>query len=190
MTPRLSTVPFLLAATFATPALAATEYGFLSLRNTDFVVLLAFILFVGVLIWFGVPGRVAAMLDQRAQGIERELSEARAIREEAQTLLGSFEQKRRDVADQASRIVAQAREEGQLAAAQAREDAARAVERRIASAEERIAAAQAKAIREVRDRAVTLAVAAAREVLVQQMTPADRERMVEQSIATVGAKLH
>lgn len=183
-------IALLLAASFATPALAATEYGFFSLRNTDFVVLLAFILFVGVLLWYGVPGRVAAMLDARAQGIARELSEARAIREEAQALLGSFEQKRREVAEQAARIVAQAREEASRAAAQAREDAARAVERRIASAEERIAAAQAKAIRDVRDRAVTLAVAAAREVLAQQMTPADRERLVEQSIATVGARLH
>ena len=185
---RLSLSIFL-AATFATPAFAATEYGFISLRNTDFVVLLAFLLFVGVLLWFGVPGRVAAMLDQRAQGIDRELSEARAIREEARTLLASFEQQRHEMADQAARIVTQAREEAQRAAVQAREDAARAVQRRITGAEERISAAQAKAVREVRDRAVALAIAAAREVLVQQMTPADRERLVEQSIATVGTRL-
>ena len=188
MTKRL--VAVLLTATVSTPAWAEEHYGFVSLRNTDFVVLLAFLLFVGVLLWYGVPRRVAAMLDQRAQGIQTELSEARAIREEAQTLLASFEQQRREVADQAKRIVAQAREEANRAAAQAREDAARAVQRRITGAEERISAAQAKAIREVRDRAVTLAIAAAREVLVQQMTPADRERLVEDSIATVGARLH
>ena len=57
-------------AALATPALAAgEEYGFVSLRNTDFVVLLAFLLFVGVLLWFGVPRRVAAMLDARAQAV-------------------------------------------------------------------------------------------------------------------------
>jgi F-type H+-transporting ATPase subunit b len=176
---------------FATPAFAAgEEYGFFSLRNTDFVVLLAFILFVGVLIYFGVPRRIAQMLDQRAQGIERELGEARALRDEAQALLASFEQKRRDVADQSARIVATAREEAERAAAQAREDAARAVQRRIASAEERIAAAEARAVREVRDRAVSVAVAAAREVLAAQMTPAAQERLVEDSIRQVGAKLH
>jgi F-type H+-transporting ATPase subunit b len=185
---RLLTPAILLVAT---PAFAAgEEYGFFSLRNTDFVVLLAFVLFVGVLLWYGVPGRVGQMLDQRAQGIERELGEARALRDEAQALLASFEQKRREVAEQSARIVATAREEAERAAVQAREDAARAVERRIAAAEERIAAAQAKAVREVRDRAVAVAVAAAREVLERQLTPADRDRLVEQSIATVGQRFH
>lgn len=188
MTPRL-VLTILLAAALATPAMAATEYGFFSLRNTDFVVLLAFLLFVAALLYWGVPRRIAAMLDSRAAGIERELNEARAIREEAQTLLASFEQKHREVLDQAARILAQAQEEASRAAARAREDAARAVQRRISSAEGRIAAAEAKAIREVRDRAVAVAIAAAREVLASQMTPADRDRLVDQSIAMVGAKL-
>ena len=163
---------------------------FLTLRTPEFIVFLAFLLFVGILAYFGVPRRVAGMLDQRAEGIGRELSEARAVRQEAQTLLDSFEQKRRDVADQASRIVAQAREEAQAAAAQAREDAARAVQRRIQGAEEQIAAAQAKAIRQVRDQAASVAIAAARDVLAQQLTAADQSRLLDQSIATVGAKLH
>lgn len=177
-------------ALLATPAAAATEYGFVSLRNTDFVVLLAFLLFVAVLLWFGVPRRVAALLDARAQGIAKDLAEARAIREEAQALLASFDAKRREMADQAARIVATAQEEAQRAAQQAREDAARAVQRRIQSAEEQIAAAESRAIREVRDRAVAAAVAAAREVLAAQMGPADQARLIDQSIAAVGARLH
>ena len=181
--------PFFVA--LATPAFAAgEEYGFVSLRNTDFVVLLAFLLFVGVLIYFGVPGRVTRLLDTRSEGIAKELAEARAIRDEAQALLASFDAKRREMADQAARIVAQAQDEAQRAAQQAREDAARAVQRRIQSAEEQLAAAEARAIREVRDRAVTAAIAAAREVLASQMGPADQARLIDQSIATVGAKLH
>jgi hypothetical protein len=35
-----------------------------------------------------------------------------------------------------------------------------------------------------------VAVAAAREVLERQLTPADRDRLVEQSIATVGQRFH
>lgn len=179
-----------LVALLATPAMAATEYGFFSLRNTDFVVLLAFILFVGVLLYFRVPARVTSLLDARSQGIAKELAEAKAIREEAQTLLASFDAKRREMADQAARIVATAQEEAQRAAAQAREDAAKAVQRRIQSAEEQLAAAEARAIRDVRDRAVTAAIAAAREVLAAQIGPADQARLIDQSIATVGAKLH
>ena len=168
-----------------------TAHGpFLTLQNTEFVVFLAFVLFVAIVMWFGVPRRLAGLLDQRAETIRGELVEARALREEAQTLLSSFEQKRREMAEQAERIVAEARAGAERAAAQAREDAARAVQRRIASAEERIAAAEGKAIREVKDRAVTVAVAAAQEVLATQMTAAQASRLVDESIATVGAKLH
>ena len=174
----------------ASPALAATEYGFFSLHNTDFVVLLSFLVLVGLLLYFRVPATITGLLDRRSEQIRQDLAEARALREEAQTLLVSFDRKRQEMAEQSQRIVAQAREEAERAAAKAREDATRAVQRRVQGAEEQIAAAQAKAIREVKDRAVAVAIAAARDVISQQLTPADRDRLVEQSIQTVGAKLH
>ena len=56
----------------ASPALAASG-PFFSLGNTDFVVLVAFILFIGVLLYFKVPTLVGGMLDKRAEGIKSEL---------------------------------------------------------------------------------------------------------------------
>ncbi|TNC68805.1 F0F1 ATP synthase subunit B [Rubellimicrobium roseum] len=184
---KLATLALTLAAS---PAFAATEYGFFSLHNTNFIVLLAFLLVVGILVWFGVPKMIGDLLDRRAEGIRKDLAEARALREEAQTLVASFDRKRQEMAAQADRIVADARAEAERAAAQAKADAAQAVQRRIQGAEEQIAAAQAKAIREVKDRAVTVAIAAAQEVLAQQMTPAARGQLIDDSIATVGQRLH
>ena len=48
-------------------------------------------------------------VDQDSQFPVARLDEARALREEAQTLLASYERKQREVADQADRIVAQAK---------------------------------------------------------------------------------
>jgi len=84
----------------AGPALAA-DGPFVSLRNTDFVVLLAFLGFVAVLVYFKVPGLLGSMLDKRADTIQSELDEARSLREEAQSLLASYERKQRDVQAQA-----------------------------------------------------------------------------------------
>ena len=64
------------------PALAASG-PFFSLRNTDFVVTIAFLLFVGVLAYFKVPALVGNLLDKRAAGIQADLNEAKALREEA-----------------------------------------------------------------------------------------------------------
>ena len=82
----------LFALTAASPAFAASG-PFFSLGNTDFVVLIAFIVFIGVLFYFKVPGMIGGMLDKRADDIKSELDEARALREEAQTILASYERK-------------------------------------------------------------------------------------------------
>ncbi len=173
----------------ASPALAATG-PFISLKNTNFIVLIAFLLFIGALVYLKVPGIVAGMLDKRADAIRAELDEAKALREEAQTVLATYERKQREVKDQADRIVEHAREEARLAAEQAKADLKASMARRIAAAEDQIASAQAKVVREVRDEAVAVAVAAAREVIAAQMTAARGNKLIDEAIATVEAKLH
>ena len=71
----------------ASPAFAAKDKPFFSLANTDFVVLISFLLFVGVLVYFKVPGLLGGLLDKRADGIRADLNEAKSLREEAQTVL-------------------------------------------------------------------------------------------------------
>ena len=177
------------AAVVASPAAAATG-PFFSLHNTNFIVLLAFILFIAVLIYFKVPGMIGSMLDKRAGGIEAELSEAKALREEAQALLASYERKQKEVAEQSERIVAKAKEEARQAAEQAKADLEASMARRMAGAEEQIASAEARAVKEVKDQAVVVAVAAAREVIAKQMTAQAANKMIDDSIAAVESKLH
>ncbi|AXI45036.1 ATP F0F1 synthase subunit B [Sulfitobacter sp. SK012] len=178
-----------MAAFVTSPALAAGD-RFFSLANTDFVVLLAFLLFIAVLFYFKVPGMVAGMLDKRAEGITTELEEARALREEAQSIFVSYKQKLKEVDEKAARIVASAKEEALAAAELAREAEAKSRVRRMAAAEEQIASAQAAAVKEVRDQAATIAVAVAREVIAKQMTAADGNKLIDAAIADVDAKLH
>lgn len=176
-------------AAFASPAFAA-KGPFFSLGNTDFVVLLGFILFIVVLVYFNVPGLLIGLLDKRADDIRSELDEARALREEAQALLASYERKQAEVKGQADRIVAQAKEEASLAADQAREELKKTVARRLEAAQAQIASAEAAAVKQVRDQAATVAVAAARDVVAGQMTAATADSLIDDSIAQVGAKLH
>lgn len=173
----------------AQPAFAATG-PFVSLKNTDFVVLLAFLFFVGVLVYFKVPALVGKMLDGRATSIRAELDEARALREEAQALLASYDRKQKEVQGQADRIVAQAKDEATKAAAQAKEDIKASVARRLAGAEEQIAAAQAAAVKDIKNRAVTVAIGAANDILAKQMDAKGSNALIDDAIAQVGAKLH
>ena len=178
-----------LFALFATPAFAA-KGPFFSLGNTDFVVLLGFIVFIGVLIYFKVPGLLMGMLDKRAEDIKKDLDEARSLREEAQALLASYERKQQEVQEQANRIVAKAREDAESAAEQAKEDLKTSIARRLAAAEDQIASAEASAVKDVRDTAIGVAVAAAQEVIAKQTTASAANKLIDDGIAEVSAKLH
>lgn len=182
--------PALALALSAGPALAAGDKPFLSLANTDFVVLIAFLVFIGILLYFRVPSIIGGLLDKRAAAIRAELDEARSLREEAQALLASYERKQKDVQAQSDRIVEAAREEALRAAAAAKEEIRASVARRIASAEEQIASAEAAAVRDVKDRAVVVAVAAAQDLIAAQMTAARGNKLIDDAISVVEAKLH
>ena len=174
----------------ASPVFAAGDKPFFSLANTDFVVTIGFVVFVGILLYFKVPALVGGMLYKRAESIKSELDEARALRDEAQALLASYERKQKDVQEQAERIVASAKQEATNAAAAAKDDIARSITRRLAAAEEQIASAEANAVKEVRDQAIVVAVAAAKEVLAKQMDAAAAGALIDNAIDVVGEKLH
>lgn len=187
---------FAAAALMPLAALAAEDgalpHGLLqpSLRNTDFIVLISFLLFIGVLIYFKVPSLLMGLLDKRAEQIRSDLDEARALREEAQAILAGYERKQREVSEQAERIIAQARRDATEAAEQAKEDLKASIARRIRAAEDQIANAEQKAVRHVRDRAIEVAVAAAAEVLKQQTGAAEANRLIDSSIEEVAARLN
>jgi F-type H+-transporting ATPase subunit b len=178
-----------LFAVTASPALAA-KGPFFSLGNTDFVVWIAFLIFVGILLYFKVPSKVGEMLDGRAASIKADLDEAKALREEAQSLLASYERKQKEVQEQADRIVAQAKDEATKAAAAAKDEIASSIARRMASAEEQIESAQSAAVKDVRDQAISVAVGAAKAVMAKQMDAKGANALIDDAIATVGDRLH
>jgi F-type H+-transporting ATPase subunit b len=179
----------ILLTLLASPAMAATG-PFFSLQNTNFVVLIAFLAFLGILIYMKVPAKLTGMLDARAATIKAELDEARSLREEAKSILATYERRQKEVQEQADRIVAQAKDEAMAAAEQAKADLKTAIARRLASATEQIASAEANAIRQVREQAISVAVAAAGDVLSKQMTAEAASTSIDEAIAQVEARMH
>jgi F-type H+-transporting ATPase subunit b len=173
----------------AHPALASSG-PFFSLHNTDFVVLIAFLVFVAIVLWAKVPAKISGLLDKRAAGIKSDLDEARALREEAQSILATYERKAREVQAQADAIVTAAKRDAQAAADQAKADLQTSIARRLKAAEDQIASAESQAVKAVKDQAVQVAVAAAGEVLAKQLSASEKGKTIDAAIAEVKARLH
>jgi F-type H+-transporting ATPase subunit b len=156
----------------------------------EFWVTVAFLVFVLVLLYYKVPALIAKVLDQRADGIRKELDEARRVREEAQTLLADYQRKHRSVGEEAEAIVAQARHEAAAFAEETRRTLQEQLERRTKLAEEKIARAEGQAVDEVRAAAVDLAIAAAEKILREKASGAAAAALIDQSIRDLKTRLN
>jgi F-type H+-transporting ATPase subunit b len=160
------------------------------LHDPAFWVAIAFIGFIGVALYFKLPGMLAKTLDERAAKIKHELEEAQRLREEAQALFAEYQRKTRGAEKEAEEILAFAKEESKRQAAQAKQDLEDLMTRRAAMAEAKIAQAEAQAVQDVRNAAVDVAVAAAERLLAQEMAGDKADALLDQSISELKTKLH
>jgi F-type H+-transporting ATPase subunit b len=163
--------------------------AFLDFHSPEFWVAVAFILFI-VLAGRPIFRAVAGQLDARAARIKAELEEAQRLRDEAQTLLADYQRKQREAMKEAEEILAHARDEAARLKTEAAANLATTLERREKMAIDKIAQAEAQALKEVRNEAIDIAVAAAERVLAKAVDESRQAALVDQAIGELGAKLH
>lgn len=160
------------------------------LYNSTYAVAISLFLFIGLLAYLGVHKVIGKKLDERADGIRDDLNDAKRLREEAQELFADFERKQKSVEGQAEEIIARAKTEAEAAAVKAKEDLAVSIERRLKAADDQIALAESEAVKEVKDKAVSVAIAAASKILTEKLGSDKAEGLVDSAIKDVGARLH
>ena len=158
--------------------------------NPEFWVMIAFLCFMGLLAYMGVPKMLIKSLDDRADQIRRELDEARRLREEAQQLLADYQKKAREAETEAKSIIDQARVQAEAMATGMRTSLIESLERRTKQAEDKIARAEAQAVGEVRAAAVDTAIAAAERILTSRVSGATGATLVDQGIRDLKGKLN
>ncbi|HEY1505419.1 MAG TPA: F0F1 ATP synthase subunit B [Stellaceae bacterium] len=157
--------------------------------EAEFWVLVAFVIAIGFLI-SKVKDPITRSLDARAAKIKADLDEAQKLREEAQAKLAEFQLKQRDALKEAEGIIALAKEEAQRLAAQGAKDLEAAIERRRRMAQEKIALEEQKAMTDLRNVAVDVAVAALRRILTEDLDPAHQAALIDNAINALPPTLH
>lgn len=159
-------------------------------EDPEFWVAVALLIFIGAMAYYKVHSLVADSLDMRARQIADQLDEARRLREEAQTLLASYERKQRNAAREAEEIVSLAREEAERIAAENEAKLADLMERRTRQARERIAQTEAQAMRQVRATSADIAIDVARRLIEQTLDEGKRVEMAGKAIADLEKNIH
>ncbi|MGF1650048.1 MAG: F0F1 ATP synthase subunit B [Hyphomicrobiaceae bacterium] len=159
------------------------------LANPEFWVALAFVIFVGFMVYLKVPGMIGAALDKRAERIRNELDEARRLREDAKQLLTDYQRKAAKAEDEAREIITRAETEAQLLAEETRRALAEAFERRMRIADEKIARAEAQAVADIRAAAIEQSALIAEGYFRATGSGSDGQ-LIDDAIRAVGRKFN
>jgi F-type H+-transporting ATPase subunit b len=159
------------------------------IKEPEFWVAIAFVLFIGVLIYVGAHKKIIDSLDHRSALIKSELDEAGRLRDEAGNLLAEYQRKQREAESEAEAIIADAKAEVARVAIEARIKMEEFVVRRTKLSKTKIGQAEAQALADVRAAAVDAAVAAAEQLLVAAINRSSLDRHVARDIENLKSKL-
>ena len=117
--------------------------------DATFFALVALIIFLAIAAYAGAFKKMGAGLDSRADRIRKELDHATQLRKDAEALLAEYKQKRLDAEKEAASIISAAKADAEEYAAETRRKLTESLERRSKQAEQKIAQAEAAAIKDV-----------------------------------------
>src|SRR5499427_1785954 len=158
--------------------------------EAEFWVAIAFVIFIGVLGYFGVHRRLVKGIDDRRDRIRAELDEAKRLKAEAEALLAQYRRKQHEAEEEAQAIVTSAKAEAERLAKEAEAKLEEFVSRRTKMAENKIAQAEAQALADVRSAAAETAVAAAETILGRTVKDKVADDLITKGIADLKGKLN
>lgn len=155
-----------------------------------FWALVGLVIFLGLIVYLGVPKQIGSGLDRRAAVIQDELDQARKLREEAEALLAEYQRKAAAAEGEAAAILDQAKREAAAMTVDARRRMEEYVAGRTRVAEQKIAQAETQALQEVRALSADVAVAAAAALLDAHVKGDAAGALIDKAIGDVRAKLN
>lgn len=158
--------------------------------DATFFALVALVIFLGIVVYVGAFRKMGAGLDDRAKRIAKDIADAENLRKEAEALLAEYKKKRADAEKEAAAIIAQAKSDADEYAEETRRKLAESIERRTKQAEQKIAQAEAAAIKDVRSAVADIAIAAATALTAEQLKGSKGDDLIAESIAAVRARLN
>ena len=177
-------VPLTLTLSYGV-SFAAGSKKMLSLDNTDFVVLISFLIFVGILVYFKVPAIIAAFLDKRADDIQSEIEKANEILEEAKKILSSIEADHIRTSETIEQMVATAKARAAEEEEKAKKYIEELMKNKLTSAEGQVKSSERKILEEIEERAIDLSIEKVRINLSKSLSGTDYDKHFEDSVQSI-----
>ena len=182
---KLFTLTLLTFAISTGSSYAAGSKSLFSLDNTDFVVLISFLIFIGVLIYFKVPSIVATFLDKRSDDIQSEIEKASEILEEAKKILSSIEADHIKTSETIEQMLETAKARAGEEEEKAKKNIEELMKNKLLSAEGQVKSNERKILEEIEERAIDLSIEKVRLKLSKSLSGGDYDKHLDASIQSI-----
>ena len=168
---------------------ASKDVGFFDLNNTNTVVLIAFVLFVLLLIYLKVPKLIGGALDSRVEIVNKQIDRAIAVKEESVELLAAMKRKETKAIENSEKIVSDARAASKHDLEQIETYISGMVSRKLKAAEDQITMAENAAVKKISHMSSEIAVEVTSGYLVGDLSKANHDELIDSAISSLSKDL-
>ena len=150
--------------------------------DATFWVMISFFIFIGLLVYFGIPKKIKKILDENISNIKNEIDEADKLKEEAKNILTEHEKKISSSKAEVKLMVDKASDEAEKNVIKTNQDFHNLIENRKKNAEERIKQLKNQALKDIKNTSVKIAIESVEKLLKNSLDKSKLDKIYASSI--------
>jgi F-type H+-transporting ATPase subunit b len=150
--------------------------------DATFWVMISFFLFIGLLVYFQIPQKIKATLEENISNIKNQIDEADKLKEDAKNILTEHEKKISNSKAEVKSMIVKAGEEAEKNVIRSSQDFHNLMENRKKNAEERIKQLKNQAIKDIKNTSVKIAIESVEKLLKNSLDKSKLDKIYMSSV--------
>ncbi len=150
--------------------------------DATFWVMISFFAFIGLLIYFKIPQKIKAVLDENINNIKKQIDDADRLKEDAKNILTEYEKKISNSKDEVKQMIGTASENAEKNVIKTNQDFYNLMEARKKNAEERIKQLKNQALKDIKNASVKIAIEAVEKLMKNSLDKSKLDKIYSSSI--------
>ena len=150
--------------------------------DATFWVMISFFLFMGLLIYFQIPQKIKAALEENISNIKSQIDEADKLKEDAKNILTEHEKKISNSKAEMKLMITKASEEVEKNIIKTNRDFHNLMENRKKNAEERIKQLKNQALKDIKNTSVRIAIESVEKLLKNSLDKSKLDKIYMSSV--------
>ena len=150
--------------------------------DATFWVMISFFAFIGLLIYFKIPQKIKAVLDENINNIKKQIDEADRLKEDAKNILTEYEKKISNSKDEVKQMIGTASENAEKNVIKTNQEFHNLMENRKKNAEERIKQLKNQAMKDIKNASIKIAIESVEKLIKNSLDKSKLDKIYNSSI--------